>query len=171
VPGVLASIVIGTAASGRVARALGTRQIVAWLLIVSIGLVLSATLTPVSEFETSAAGVGVCDLTRIGPAPLEDLRSLNDTTLNIVLFLPLGVAVGLLQNSRRKVAIILAVAAMPFVIEGIQLVATSLHRGCESADVSDNLTGLIIGFAVGQGLRLGAGLTLRRESACPRGGR
>jgi hypothetical protein len=128
---------------------------------VSIGLVLSATLTP-SRIQDIRCGCQVCDLTRIGPAPREDLRSLNDTTLNIVLFLPLGVAVGLLQNSRRKVAIILAVAAMPFVIEGIQLVATSLHRGCESADVSDNLTGLIIGFAVGQGLRLGAGLTLRR---------
>jgi len=156
VPGVVASLIVGFAASGRVGRLLGARRIVARLLVVSLGVILSATLTPVRDaLETSGAGVGVCDLTRIGPAPLAELGSINDTSLNIALFLPLGLAVGLLPRGRRAAMAALAAASLPFVIEGIQLVATPLHRGCQGADVSDNLTGLFVGLVIGLGLRFG----------------
>ena len=35
---------------------------------------------------------------------------------------------------------------MPFLIEAVQLVATPLGRVCQSGDVVDNLTGLVIGL-------------------------
>ena len=117
----------------------------------------AATLTPVLEstvFEIPAAGVGVCDFSRIGPAPLDALRSINEISLNILLFVPFGVAVGLLPIGRPKAVVVLAAIALPFAIEGIQLVATALHRGCQSADVADNLTGLIAGLIIGEAVRL-----------------
>jgi hypothetical protein len=46
-PGVGVSIVLGLLFAPAVARALSTGRLVAWLLIVSLGIVLSATLTPI----------------------------------------------------------------------------------------------------------------------------
>jgi len=62
---------------------------------------------------------------------------------------PLGVVIGLLPCSRRKAALLVAAVALPFVVEGLQLVVTALDRACESADVADNLTGLVLGVALG----------------------
>lgn len=42
-----------------------------------------------------------------------------------------------------------AAVALPFVIEATQLLVPSLGRACESADVVDNLTGLVLGLAAG----------------------
>jgi hypothetical protein len=47
----------------------------------------------------------------------------------------------------------MAALAMPFVVELTQSFVTSLGRGCESADIIDNLTGLCLGFGVGTVLR------------------
>jgi hypothetical protein len=162
-PGVVISAIVGGAICGLVARLLGTRPLVAWLLVFSVGSIVAATLTPIHDtLETGAAGVGTCDLSRFGPARLDDLRTLNDTSLNVLLFLPLGAAVGFLPDRGRKAVVAAFAVALPFAIEGIQLVATSLHRGCQSADVADNLTGLLLGFAAGQAIRLVAGLAVWR---------
>jgi VanZ family protein len=90
-----------------------------------------------------------CDLTRVGLASLEDLSSFNDASLNILLFVPLGAAIGLLPGSRRKAAIAIAAILAPFAIELFQLLVPQLGRGCQSADVVDNLTGLVLGLAAG----------------------
>lgn len=164
VPWVVASLIVSFAGSGGVSRVLGARRIVAWLLLLSFGIILSATLTPIRDaLEYGAAGVGVCDLTRIGPAPPTELRSINDTSLNIVLFVPLGAAVGLLPDVRRKVAVALPATVLPFVIEGLQLFATALQRGCQSADVVDNLTGLAAGFIIGLGVAWVTGARMQRR--------
>jgi hypothetical protein len=153
VPGVLLSAVLGLALCGRVGRALGTRPAIAWLLLVGFGLVTSATLTPVRDtLETPSAGVGTCDLSRFSPAPVDQLLVVGDTSLNVALFVPVGTAIGLLPATRRKVALALWSTALPFAIEWIQLVATPLNRGCQSADVADNLTGLVLGLVIGLGL-------------------
>jgi hypothetical protein len=39
--------------------------------------------------------------------------------------------------------------ALPFAIEGFQLVVTPLGRACQSADMVDNLTGLVLGLGAG----------------------
>ncbi len=43
----------------------------------------------------------------------------------------------------------IAAIALPFAIETIQLLLPVLDRACESADVVDNLTGLVIGLGGG----------------------
>jgi hypothetical protein len=120
------------------------------MLILGLGLIASATLTPSREaLRFGAVGTGTCDLGRIGIASIRDLIDLRDPTFNVLLYVPLGLAIGLFPWSRSKVALALAGIALPFVIEAIQLVAIGLDRACQSADISDNLTGLVIGLVVG----------------------
>jgi len=73
----------------------------------------------------------------------------NDSLLNVVFFVPLGVVIGLAPRTTRKVALILAAGLLPFVIESTQLLVPALARSCESADVFDNLTGLAVGLVTG----------------------
>lgn len=148
-PGVLLSIAVAVMASGGVGRSIGTGRALAWMLLVAVGIILSATLTP--GLTDSAADVAhrTCDLSRIGLPPLRLLLSLNDTSGNVLLFVPLGAVIGLLPRSRFRLVIVVAAIFLPAAIEGTQLLVPWLGRACESADVIDNLTGLVMGLAVG----------------------
>jgi glycopeptide antibiotics resistance protein len=155
-PGVMLAIVVGAIAARSLARALSTRPAVAWLLITSLGIALAATLTP----QTLAGAItssGTCDLARIGLAPWDELLAVSDTSLNVLLFVPLGLAIGLLPRSRGRTAIAIAAVALPFAIEAIQLLVPALDRICQSADIFDNLTGLAIGLIGGLAVRWVAG--------------
>jgi hypothetical protein len=148
-PGVGLTIVAGVVLSPFVARTLRVRWAVAMLFILSVGLIVSATLTPSREaLRFGALGTGTCDLSRIGIASIDDL-ALGDPAFNILLYVPLGLAIGLFPTSRRQAVLILAAIALPFAIETIQMVAVVLDRACQSADISDNLTGLVIGLVAG----------------------
>lgn len=147
-PGIALAIVVGFVARRRVAAWLGASDAVAWAVVVAFGLVLSATLTPLRE-GAGDLSAGTCDLTRIGFASLHDLRSLNDTSLNVLLFVPLGIVLAILPRSPRKALLVIVACAMPLAIEMTQLVAIPLDRACESADVVDNMTGLVIGLTIG----------------------
>ncbi len=157
VPGLAVSLVVALITSRPVARALGGGQALAGALVFSLGIVLSATLTPspsglqrdISGLEPLEHYRPTCDLTRIGPAPIGDYLTINDASLNVLLLVPLGLTIGLLPASRRKTAILLLAVALPFVVEGTQLVVVPLDRACQSADVSDNLLGLALGLAAG----------------------
>lgn len=147
-PGVAFSIVASLIVAPSVARTLRTGRLVAWLLALSLGVILSATVTPIdAALDRGGLAGRSCDFSRIGLAPLAELLTVSDTSLNVVLFVPLGLAVGLIPNTRRKVIPILLVLALPIGIEALQLWAPILARGCESADVIDNLSGLALGFA------------------------
>ncbi len=149
-PGMVASVAVSLAAGGRVGRALGARRAVGSLLVLSLGIVVSATLTPLrGVIEFGATGQGACDFSRLGLAPLRELLRVNDTSLNILMFVPLGMVLGIVPRSRRKAALVAGAIALPFAIETIQLLVPALDRGCQSADVIDNLTGLVIGLAAG----------------------
>jgi glycopeptide antibiotics resistance protein len=149
-PGIAISIVVGVAFSPTLARVLKIRRLLALLLILSFGLIVSATLTPSREaLRFGAVGSGSCDLTRIGIAPIADIFGFGDPTFNILLYVPLGVAIGLLPTNRRKVGFILAACVMPVVIELIQMQAIVLDRACQSSDIADNLTGLVVGLVIG----------------------
>jgi hypothetical protein len=153
-PGFLLSIVIGIAVAPATSRRLSIGRIHAAVLVASIGLIVSATLTPLRDaFVSGAVGTGTCDLSRIGPPPLRELIALNDTTLNLVLFAPLGLAIGLLPGQRPRRILLAFALVFPFAIETTQLLLPILDRGCQSADVVDNLTGLVAGFLVGAGWR------------------
>jgi glycopeptide antibiotics resistance protein len=149
-PGVAIAGLVSLAASGAAARALDVRRPVAWLLIMSLGAIVAATLTP--QWEALAFGAqssSTCNLTRLGLAPLDELLAVNETSLNVLLFVPLGAAIALIPSSRIKVVLVVAAVVLPFAIEATQLLVPILDRGCESADVIDNLTGLAVGFAGG----------------------
>ena len=142
---VIASVVLAPA----VARRLGTGRAVAGLLLFGFGVVIAATLLPDRDALAGIASDRVCDLSRIGLPSIGQLTRINTTSLNVLLFVPLGLAVGLLPRSRPAVFIVVAALSLTFVVEGIQLFVNVLGRGCQTADMVDNLLGLAIGIMVG----------------------
>jgi len=146
-PGLVVSIVVAYLSSQGVARALQVGRALAGSLVFGVLIILSATLTPGGN--APRLGGMSCDLSRIGLAPIHDLLRISEVSLNAVLFVPLGAAIGLLPRSRRKAGVLAAAILLPFAIETIQLAVPLLERACQSADVSDNLTGLVIGLALG----------------------
>ena len=113
------------------------------------GLIVAATLTPFVGTSSEAPISGLCDLSRLGFAPLSRLVRVGDESLNVLLFIPLGLAIGLLPASSARRALVLGGLALPFLVELTQALVPPLGRGCESADVIDNLSGLLIGLAIG----------------------
>lgn len=161
-PALVVSVGVAVVAARRVGRWLGAHPVLAFGLILSFGVILSATLTPLGRaglpgFEHP----GYCSFERMTIASWNDIRWESDVRDNIVLFIPLGLTIALLPRSTRKLGILAAAVALPFAIELTQLIVAPLGRGCESSDVIDNLTGLAIGLAIGAVLGLGAGLIAR----------
>jgi glycopeptide antibiotics resistance protein len=149
-PGVALAALVGIVVARPLGRLLGTSPVVAWALVVSVGITLAATLTPLGgELELGAQGGQACDFGRIGLPPLEEFLRIDDTSLNVALFVPLGVVIGLLPRSGRKLVVLGGAIALPFVIEMAQLLLVALNRACQSADVFDNLTGLALGLIAG----------------------
>ena len=70
------------------------------------------------------------------------------------LFIPFGAAIGLVGESRHRAGLIIAALGLPVAIEAIQFFVPVLGRGCQSADVIDNLTGLVVGAGIGTAARL-----------------
>jgi hypothetical protein len=135
------------------AHRLGTRRGVAALLVFGFGLVLTATLLPDGDALRGFGSDGVCDTSRIGLIPLGRLTRPNEESLNVLLLVPLGIAVAFLPRSRATVLIAIAAVSLPFVVEAVQLLVPALGRGCQTADLFDNLLGLAIGAVVGLLLR------------------
>ena len=154
-PGIALSAAIGLLVGRRVGRVFRTTPAVGSALVLGFGLVISATLTPLrAGLDFDSTGVGTCDLSRMGLAPLRELLRIGDTSLNVLLFIPLGFAIGLIPRSPRMVGLALVAVVSPFVVEAAQLVLPILGRGCQSADVFDNLTGLVLGWLIGTGFAI-----------------
>ncbi len=150
VPGTLAFAVIGVFASAPLARVLRSRRAVSWLIIVSVAAIAFATLTPLyGTFETGPAGSTGCNLSTMSLVTLADFAHHDDRSRNVLLFIPLGLSLGLLPRSRRSLVLVVGAIALPFAIEGTQALLPLLHRSCESGDVIDNLTGLALGWVGG----------------------
>ena len=145
--GLLAAAAIAFVSAPALARRLASTRAVAWLLVLAIGLIVSATLTPLGGvLGADGEGAG-CDLRRLTPPSFEALWG-HDVWLNILLFVPLGFAIALVPLPARR-RLIVAGALFPIGIEALQLVAPALGRGCQSADVVDNVIGLGVGLALG----------------------
>jgi hypothetical protein len=149
IPGILIAVVVGAVFAQPVARRFRIAPWNAFLFLVSAGLIVAATLTPGGEAwgPGSPGLLQGCDLSRLRPASLGQLRTLSDASTNVALFIPLGLAVGVLP--RHRLRLLGAAVTLPVAIEAAQLVIGPLARACESADVIDNATGLVIGFVVG----------------------
>ena len=124
---------------------------VAALLLLSAGLVLSVTLTPSGEALAGDAAqrLVTCDVNRFTPLAPPALFRLTDESLNVFLFIPLGVALAFLPAPRWSLLCGLAAILLPIAIETIQAVVPALGRVCQSGDVVDNWTGLALGLAIG----------------------
>ncbi len=143
------AIVAALFLSSATARALQTSRFVAGLLLFGFGFVLAITLTPDGLAMAGEVSDGVCDVSRVGLAPISELTRISSSSLNVLLFVPLGFAVALLPRTRGAAIVTIAAFSLTFVVEGIQLVVTVLGRGCQTADLVDNLLGLVIGLAAG----------------------
>ena len=153
--GVLCSLAAGLLGGAPLSRAIGVPPALAVALLVAIGIVLSATLTPHRlALEGGALGTGTCDFSRLGLAPVDKLASVNDTSLNILLFVPLGFTIALFPRSRMMGIAVIAALVLPFAIETVQLLVPHLARGCQSSDVTDNLTGLAVGLLGGSAFQV-----------------
>ncbi|MGD8487346.1 MAG: VanZ family protein [Chloroflexota bacterium] len=136
------------------ARALHSSRPVVFVMLVSFGGIILAALTP-TAVALSGSGVPneVCSLDRVGLPPVAELTSVHDTLRNVLLFVPLGVSLGLLARTRRAAILVGLAYALPFAIEAVQLAVPSMGRGCQSADVIDNAIGLTIGLVIGATMR------------------
>lgn len=150
VPGSVLSLGLSLLASGALGRWLRVRRSMAWVLLFALGIILSSTLSPLDRGAViPPSDPRTCDLSRTWPASLADLRRGDDVAVNILLFIPLGLAIGIAPASRRKVITLVAAMALPLVIEAVQLRVIELDRACQGADVVDNLTGLALGVVGG----------------------
>jgi glycopeptide antibiotics resistance protein len=146
---VLTAIGIALALGSRAAAWLQAPRFVATLLLFGFGLVIAATITPDAPALEGIHSDGTCDFSRVGFASIGELTRVNNASLNVLLFVPLGIALGLLPRTRAAWVVTIAAFSLPFVIEAIQLLVTALGRGCQTADLFDNLLGLAIGIALG----------------------
>lgn len=154
VPFTLAIAIVATLLlSAATARALHTSRFVAGLLLFGFGFVLAITLTPDAPAMAGEISDGVCDVSRLGLAPIGELTRISSSSLNVLLFVPLGFAVALLPRTRATAIVAIAAFSLTFIVEGVQLFVTVLGRGCQTADIVDNLLGLVIGLALGLLLR------------------
>lgn len=150
VPGTLLAVVISFVVNGLVSKALYVRRSLALGIIITLGLILSATLTVGGEgLIHGISDVKCCNFKRLMLAPVAELLAVNETSLNVFLFVPFGLAIGLIHRSPRKVSILVTAFFLPFGIETVQLLMPVMNRTCQSADVIDNLFGLVVGFLLG----------------------
>lgn len=147
-PGVAVALVAGSVLAAPLARAMHRPWAVAFSLFMSVGVIVAATLTPGRDaLLFGIPGTGDCDVSTVALPTIAQLRFLNDTSLNVLLFVPLGLALPLTGGRRRVLMLLGAAVVFPIAIEVIQLVVTPLGRSCQGVDVVDNLTGLAIGLA------------------------
>ncbi|MFN8619381.1 MAG: VanZ family protein [Chloroflexota bacterium] len=162
-PGVMfVMVVIAALAATRVAHRLGVSSLQAFTLLASTGLVLAATIPP--DGSPIRVGTTSCDLGRVWLASWRTYVSINQASLNVALFVPMGVAIGLLPRKRTSRCVLAVAVILPFLIELIQLGLPVLGRGCQSADVVDNLFGLGLGLVAGIAVRATAARWTGRRS-------
>ena len=115
-PVLLVVAVVSALAAPWAARRTGLAGLPAALLLFSFGAVLAITLTPGIGGDPSAP----ITCKGLVPAPsLSELWSLtNENGQNVLLYVPLGLFIGLIPRRSVLVGAGIAAAAMPFAIEG-----------------------------------------------------
>jgi hypothetical protein len=162
-PGVLISALVSIATGRVMAEKLSIRRALGHALVFWVGVILSATMLPsISGLNDPDRRMAWCDLSRIGPPPIDQLATVNDVSLNVILFVPLGIVVGAMTKNQGK-ALVWA-AALPFLIEGVQFFGAPIGRECQSADVFDNLIGLFLGYGGCTAIVLGLEAFRRRRN-------
>lgn len=132
----------------------------AWSIVV-IALVTLIPLTAIDLQLPAGSRADRCSTDYGGPAP-EGFWIFSGTqrTLNTALFVPAGALLVLAAARWRLLAWVVvpiglaALAAYSVAIEVAQLELASISRACDVTDVVDNVTGAVIGVALGLFLAL-----------------
>ena len=150
-PGLVVTLIVASGLFRPVARAVSIEPWLAFAILASLGLIVSATLFPdvlgLGQGEPGTAGPFTCDTERWRPS-LSELVDFGESTANVVLFGPLGLFTALLPSRQRGRAVRWSLA-LPFLIEATQLILPPLNRACQTADIADNVTGLVVGLGIG----------------------
>lgn len=148
-PAAVVALVLATALCTAVARRLGTRRSVAWLLVASVGAILALTIAPSRIALDGGPTLPMhCDFSRFGPAPLASYLVFDDPIVNVLIFVPLGLAIAWLPPRPRRILLVAALL-FPVAIETTQALVATMGRACESGDVFDNDFGLVFGLVIG----------------------
>jgi len=147
-PVALLAVVAAAAVAWPMARRMKAPVVPVWLFLASVGGFLAATVTPTAEAgqwsRHAASSFAV-----VFPSPAE-LHSLNVTSLNVLLGVPLGCASVWLAGEQRRWWPLLAAGTLPFAVEVIQHLLPVLGRsGFLLPDVIDNVVGLAAGGVLG----------------------
>ena len=76
-------------------------------------------------------------------------RRFDDPILNVLMFVPLGAFIGVLERRSLRLGLAVAGLLFPLGIEATQAVVVPLGRACQAGDIFDNSAGLVIGLALG----------------------
>ena len=144
--------VVAMVVGPRVAHVLGAGRAVGVLLVLSVGLILAITLVPMARPGFGPDQGIACLVPDLGVLVSGTLLRFSDDMLNVVLFIPLGVAIAYLPAARRLPVLALA-ALLPWLIEIAQLLLPALNRSCQSEDLTTNLLGLVVGVGLGLSVR------------------
>lgn len=145
------AVLVAGAVAVLAARPLGgwleSSPLVSGLLVFGAGIVVAVTLTPVN-----AAGSSAWRSFGTGSALVPDWV-VSDRFANLLLFVPLGIAAGLVGRAAARRWIVLAVLVSPLLVEGLQAVLPILNRGPQWQDVLDNTIGVLVGLGVAWAIR------------------
>jgi len=148
IPALIVTLVVSLLLHRWLARRFRTAPWFVLALMLCIGAILSITITP-GIWNPSHS----CSLKVAFPHP-SDLFSFSERSLNIWLFVPLGLTIAATPRRRVGVFFFACAMAMPFMIEGFQHFVPDIGRTCQLTDVINNLTGLFLGGFVGLCVRL-----------------
>ena len=150
VPGVAIALIAGVALAPWASARTGLSPLLAGMLVFAFGAIVAITLTPGSG--EGFFGRSWCGGLRPPPRLGQLLSISSEHGLNVALFVPLGVLVGLIPRARPFALAALIAGAMPIVIEWIQYSVPRLDRICQTWDALENMIGLVIGLAAGVAL-------------------
>jgi VanZ like family len=147
-PGIVASIVLAAALERPVSILLKVGHLLAFLAVLSLGAILVVTLTPSIDggYWSSARYCGF-DV-RMPLSPLALLRP-EQRSLNVVLFIPLGLFLAWCANRKSAPWLLAGGLLLPIFVEFLQFLLPVLGRSCEAEDVVDNATGFVYGAVAG----------------------
>ncbi|MFC5885885.1 hypothetical protein RMN57_10680 [Kitasatospora sp. CM 4170] len=151
-PGLLCSLVPAALLNRVVGRWLRAHWAVAFVLLLALGGLVTLTLLPDAWgpfWAYSGRAARHCDLTGFGLRPLRAFTTVNPTSLDVALFVPIGLAAALAGTRARAAAVLLGATALPFAVEAVQYALPGIGHACTAQDVLDSLLGLALGAAAG----------------------
>jgi VanZ like protein len=161
-PGVALALVVAIALAPWAAARTGLSPLLAGMLVFAVGAIAAITLTPGSG--GGSFGQSWCGGLRPPPRLGQLLSISSEHGLNIALFVPLGLLIGLIPRSRPMAVAAVAAGAMPIAIEWIQYSVPRLDRICQTWDALENLMGLVLGLGVGLAIAYARRTTRRTAS-------